>query len=487
MGVFQKTVVAVIAKTMDLKSLLILPDDILCDILSYMPVKSRVKHSRTCGRMHDVMEESLRAVKVVEYMQGRDLIEDMHIDSKLKTLSKLKHLRVFSQPLPLKYSNRWLDVMTENCHKIEVLNCFDVRHVASFVRRLRVKDIPVSLKAMDVFFRDSDSDEDGREELMQCLHEFDKGIIISGSCFNMVASDSDLISKVTEFKNFYQWDLVINGENALQTVARMSNLRTIRSRIKVAHHLETLLDSLPLLTYIEVEINDKQMLPLLIRAKQKFTGLLLAVAFESDDEGDNNDEPEVDFHHMELLLQKNGRHLRELTLDLREVGDTDVIQLLTRTCFRLKEANISHKESNGLDKISVEYQDESLSATIPRGQSLSSLFVLFPRVREISISYADEQTLDLWVTELREFASTKRRYCIKAEISVTFGESSNSFESNLRLSVCRSCIFDDSSYDSDDDYDGYDDDCCLNDAEGEYPFYDDSGTSCVTNVCRDFD
>lgn len=454
---------------MDLNSLLVLPDDVLCDILSYMSLKTRVKHSRTCSRMLGVVNNSLRDVKDLSDMH----VSDRHADGQLKTLSKLTNLRVFNQSLTtLTRPDRWLEVLINKCHKIEQLTDWDVEHMDSYVSGLQGKGLPIKLKVIDPHFWYTRTDE-SPDALLRLLRKVDTGLGVSNEkMFNIVVQHPDLMTRVLHMNRLFVW----GGEqesDVWRKLVMMPMLRTLKVQIDGPQELELLLNSLPHLTYIEVNISNKNMMPLLISAKQEFTGLRLTEEDGPEEEdGDNDDDEnnrsqEVDFHHLEQVLRKHGPRLKDLTLELREVrADRDVIELLSTTCPRLKQANVSHRHPDeGYIELSVLYLhgDRLIVETNIRGQSLQPLFRLFPKFRSIEIgedSYPDSGTLESWITELRDFANARKKYRLDVDVMLRTGESSESLEGNMRLSKqkafheCDPMDFVEFRYhDYDDDYD----------------------------------
>lgn len=242
------------SRNMDPKSLLVLPDDVLLETLSYMPLKSRVRHSRTCSRMSNVVDESLNGVKDLNRLKP----SNDQIDSQLKTLSKMKNLRTVCESLPK--HERWLQVLIQNCQKIEELRGWKIHLVENYITGLREKGVPIALKIIAPSYDYGGDDEQQSESLVRVFACVDAKLHIDNDekMFELVTSQADLLLKVKEmdawFLEKFTWR-ILAPDNKLKKTLELHNLEKISHVLfEKPLHLKLLLNSLPHLKHVEMYI-----------------------------------------------------------------------------------------------------------------------------------------------------------------------------------------------------------------------------------------
>lgn len=404
----------------DPKSLLVLCDDTIRYMLSFMPLKSRVKHSRTCRVLGYVVDQQLLSVKSLtrDECDAMSLLTDEpHFKSRMKTLWKLKNLTSVMTASRADDEGRdeVISVIVENCHYIRRLWLWDMECVFLYVSGLIGKGIPVRVKIMENF------DAEDKELAMKVLQETKLKLEIGSYDLPFLEQNgcSDRVIYVEIVGNCYSIPL-----HSMASVEKITRLVFEEGEENM---VQRVLHSMPRLQEIDVTIwgNGDKLFKVLAEADQEFKGIELDVEYSlSGKEG-------VD--HFKQMLEAKGRKLRFLDLMIRESSKETVVHvldLIRKNCSRLRFFFYLKAETDESWDQQIRYHDDKLIINFWTGVPLKLLFPIIPNIRIVHIDNSfliEDQVPEEIMHELRDFASGKKEHCIIIEI----GDSNKAFQKTI--------------------------------------------------------
>lgn len=401
----------------DPKSLTVLCDDIIREILSFMSVRQRVRLSRTSKIIHFVVNESLLSVHHFDphYRFSWSFESGPKTESRLKTLSRMTNLRTMSFILKSDTENwqKVIEVLVNNCQYVEHIKFWDMECVDAYVSGLHGKGVPVRLKTMQFSASNKQS-----HHLPSILQKSSAKLIFDARDFDpTLLSIPGVESRIQEITGMHFSHEIENF--LLSGIRKLTDISIDDSR-----QLQKILQSMPHLNHIGFRTfrDDRKMLNMLSDAKQEFIGI------EYQTHG-------VEHKYVRRLLEKKGQKLRRLKLRLvydRKDPDFDIIDLLRRCCPRVKDVHIYRPN------IEQYFYYSEGELTIRRAMvedSLLPLLNLFPKMRSISfgggmLHVSRHRVPEVRMQELRDFANRNKKHCLRMFCTIDGYE--NRFDGNLR-------------------------------------------------------
>lgn len=420
---------------MDPQSLLILSDEIIVDILFFIPLKSQVRLSRTSKRMSRLVDRQMLTVRRIRY---DDLWQEEDESAGLYVLPKMTGLQVFHAPCltDVDICEKVAEVLAENCPDIRDMDAHpDI--ILTYVNRMRMRSTKCEIRLRNMHL----SSGWYSSELIDLLRSCPQLLI---SCYDF----SQLIAALNED----------NEDQPLNTQDEM----LIRSRVvKYTSHEEPpfegpelqMMENLTTL-WLRYCTCDRNQLSLILSSCPRLTDLHIASELENFDllnsaphvwkrvrVDDRSDvQGIVDTTNMCDFLKSRGRQLDELKLLIRKhrTLDVDLISLIGEHCGRKKLVKASITVSQDFAFI---YYNKSLLIQYCCRESIAPLIHLFPSTRSFVIHTTRKNPhVNTWIQELEQFAASKScRRVTKAEVRISLFANGSSVrtlsENNLDLTV----------------------------------------------------
>lgn len=455
--------------TIDPMSVLCLDNDILLQTLDYLSIKARVRFSRCSQAVDFVVRQSLESVTEVT---SDDCIHGLD-HAAVSAISRMRHLRVFASLTADPEANKVLADTLVNCcpnireikaHPSLVSAYVNGTSAVGCVQCLLMSRISLSGLVdkgqevnLDFVYL---SDEWDLSDLIQVL-DICPQLWIEGKhdgyrwpmdpffwTREEVAEHEDKIKSRMRCHSVFSSLLTIKSEE-LQKMLTMSQLKELNLDASVDVDraiLPSILSSFPLLQRLSIRM-DFDDLAILNDAPQEWEGLCLtfvakdAGSQESDgsEDGEAQDEPSFEWSKLTDFVDAHGHTLRSLELTFppeTKIPETLISQAY-HSCSYLTMFQFCVTEGTN-----IMYHKRELSIEHYDSVSIRPLLTLFSKLRSIDIQAAGEGTnVQNWVAELRDFAASKRKYLVKAEIrsgDTETAESIRSIDSHLDLTIAGS-------------------------------------------------